>query len=284
MPNLNGGLCSAGAATLHVGDGSVRLDTVRRTTPSLGVSVHGTTYWGSMYGDAAPSGALHIGEYWVGQNCAAGLYTADGLTACADCGPGYYCPGGRDRTVCTNGAIGCPGANETADGMPSAGAPINTPMTQTQVQQYIPPTHIKQWREITCCYALHTGADYQRPETVNDINNACASGAIGPGTYLFVTRYPGGDSSDLINGPDSLSGGPGKSSAYIAVFDRRVEYRSVNGNNIFHHFVDGENFPYESYTMAFPDFDNIWANEIAVNVSGIDTVVSPQSLCVFELK
>ncbi len=291
MPNLNVGFfmlvmlgVGAHGATLHVGDMVLGLDRERRTNPGLAIKFSDTVWWGVLYPGIAPGTTLYVGDRWVGQNCSAGTYSPDGLATCIDCGVGHYCTGEMHRKTCTYGALACPGTHHETDGKLPNGAPINTRMKLADVEKYIPPTYIDQWQEITCCYTLHMDADYRWPETVNDVNNACASGVIGPGTYLFVTRYPGGDSSDLINGSDSLSGGPGKSSAYIAVFDHRVEYRSVNGNNIFHHFVDGAHFPYESYTVAFPDYDNIWANEIAVNVSGIDVTVSPRSLCVFELK
>lgn len=283
----------ARATTLHFGNNSMVLGTKKLTAPALGVTINGITYWGALYDGAAPGTGLRIRtndtDYWLGQNCAAGLYSENGLTACQNCGPGYFCTGGRDRTACTYGAIGCPGANETADGARPAGAPVNTFMNLDDVKKYIPATDISQWRMVSCCREQSPGgvfADWHNPETLNDARAACANGTLGPGTYLFTTQYSYSDGRDTPI--DSIAGGVGNASAFIAVFDHSVGYRSIHGNSLFQHFVDTNNAAYQSWTISTAPTDGNWfVNKNETNVSNIpDSPLysSPYMMCVFELK
>lgn len=285
MPNLNHGL----GAALHYENTSIRLDTVRRTIPALTIGLADGVYYGSLNAGNAPAGALHVGNQWVAQNCAPGTYSVDGLSACTDCGLGHYCTGGMHRAACTYGAIGCPGANETADGARPAGAPINTFMNLDDVKKYIPATDISQWRMVSCCREQSPGgvfADWHNPETLNDARAACANGTLGPGTYLFTTQYSYSDGRDTPI--DSIAGGVGNASAFIAVFDHSVGYRSIHGNSLFQHFVDTNNAAYQSWTISTAPTDGNWfVNKNETNVSNIpDSPLysSPYMMCVFELK
>jgi hypothetical protein len=134
---------------------------------------------------------------------------------------------------------------------------------------------------ISCCFGqtIAGGGDISQ---VNNPANGCATGTIGPGTYLFVERYQNNIYS--AGNIDSVTGEPDMiSSAHIAVFDHPVGYKSMHGAGIFHNFVDANNAVFTSYTMMFPP--GSWtANENNVNISSISDEIGPANLCVYELR
>jgi len=279
------------AATLHYSAYSVPLAASKQTNPSLVVMANGVKNYGPMYTDAAPANALRMNvggtKYWVGAYCVAGTYSATGASACQNCGPGYYCGGNRARTVCTWGACGCNSATNATDSMAPAacGGMLNRLLTLDEVNAYIPPTDISQWRMISCCSTQAPGGvmGSWSSSIVNDINAACANGSIGPGTYLFVQRYsynqyvPAGSI-------DPLSGQPGQSNSYIAVFDHTVGYHSVHGGGIFNNLVDTAHAAFQTYTLAIPIANGWNVTTNRTNVANIASVVGLTQLCVFELK
>jgi len=272
------------AVSLHYGGGAVELGVQRVTQPALVVNRAGTHLFGAMYTGTAPAGALHISydgtEYWVGSGCAPGTYSPDGVASCRECGIGHYCTGGMHRKSCTYGAISCRGANHASDPAAPAGAPINTLMTGTEVAKYIPPTDISQWGLVSMGDTFIPVASIFSPDSVNRPDAACASGTIGPGTYMFLARYP------KENVVDSISGDEGLSNAFIAVFDHPVSYRSIHGIDIFQHFIDTNHAQYENWTLTTGGSVGGWntVNENNTNISNIDATGFFIQLSVFELK
>lgn len=265
--------------SLHAAGKAFQLDAIKRTPHAIGVSVGGAVVYGALYPGTAPGVTMHVRmdeEYWLGQNCPAGQYSENGISACTDCTIGHYCPGGRDKKTCTYGTFSCPGTGATTDGPMPDGAPLNKFMTLDEVNEFVPATDISQWRKISCCASQvsHNG-------DVNDIANACASGDLGPGTYLFVNRYTVSGYKDSLTGEST-----GISNAHIAVFDHTVQYRTVTTMNIFQHFIDTENYPYQSWTitdaMPFREFWKADTNE--TNVSNLTSAVSYNNMCIYELK
>ncbi len=274
---------NAGAHALHVGDTSITLGETKNTSPALAVSVDNKIYWGALFSDNAAANTLRVrfngADYWLGEFCSPGTYAPNGINTCIACGIGHYCTGGHHRASCTYGAISCPGTNHATDPAAPAGAPINTLMTLEQVNEFMPVTDISQWTQISKCNKfIH--ATYAEPESVNNPDNACAHGVIGPGTYLFLSRYP------TPGYTDSISGVPGISQAFIAVFDHPVEYRSVHGNNIFQHFVDTNHAQYETWTLTTGGCVGCWTyvNTNATNISNLADTDFDLQLSVYELK
>ncbi len=289
MPNLNQRLPCAYAATLHYGTHTVPLAPLKQTSPALAINFGGATYFGALFTGAAPTDTLRINiggvKYWLGEFCAPGTYAPADTNTCIACGMGHFCTGGHHRAPCTYGAISCPGINHATDAaLPSgAGGAVNVFMTLDDVNTYIPSTDITQWAKISCCSTWGAGgvwATSEQPDTLNDIRTACVNNIIGPGTYLFVARYP----SDIYGYTDCLSGTPGLSNAFVAVFDHAVGHRIIHGNNVFQHFVDVNNAPYQSWTISTAPVGHWLQNTNQTNVSNIPAQATGLTMCVFELK
>lgn len=287
MPNLNQRLPCAYAATLHYGTHTVQLAPLKQTSPALAINFGGATYFGALFDDAAPTDTLRIQvgatTYWLGEYCAPGTYTPPGTQTCLACGMGHFCTGGHHRAPCTYGAISCPGINHATDAALPAGAVVNVFMTSDDVNTYIPPTDITQWAKISCCSTYAPGgtlADSNIPDSLNNKNTACADGIIGPGTYLFVARYP----TTQFDTSDCMTATPGLSNAFVAVFDHAVGHRIIHGNNVFQHFVDVNNAPYQSWTISTAPVGHWLQNTNQTNVSNIPAQATGLTMCVFELK
>lgn len=281
----------ANAHILHIGNTSVPLSENKNTSPALAVDMDNKIYWGALYTDTAPANTLRIQiddiNYWLGEYCTPGTYAAAGTNACIACGIGHYCTGGHARETCTYGAISCPGTTHSTDAeLPSgADAAINNFMTADQVTQYIPPTDISQWERIMCGSAfVDTNVTSWNPGTINLPYAYSAQGIIGPGTYLFVSRY---NNTNVIGTQDSLEPNKiGMTTIKMAVFNKPVGVRSLHANDIFQFFVDTEHAPYQAYTISSTPIGAWGQNTNTSNVSNIPSVLplSRENLCVFELK
>jgi hypothetical protein len=210
--------------------------------------------------------------------CAPGTYmpaqSAD--YECVDCGLGHYCSGGRHRAVCTGGAIACNGINHTADATTDANR-LNRVLKKDEVVAWIPQTNIGRWGKVSCCGVLKNG------KLVVDMTGIpCATGTIGPGTYLFVERYgerKNQKEKDPIDGKQNYV-----SSAHMAVFDHPVGYQSKHGAAIFFTFVDTNNATYKNERLRFPNSNSWYANKNDQNIPDIQLEIKPQDICVYELK
>jgi hypothetical protein len=155
----------------------------------------------------------------------------------------------------------------------AANGKTNKALTLGEVNDLVPQTAIAQWRKISCCGITGGG-------TWDDVNlpgYGCITGTIGPGTYLFTERYH----NSCTGQTDSTGAGIGCTSAHIAVFDRKVGYKSMHGDDIFYNFVDTNNETFVSWTLRFPVVH--WAeNTNQVNVSGLADGLEV-GLCVYEL-
>ncbi|MBD5400585.1 hypothetical protein HDR61_02470 [bacterium] len=278
-------LCATAARSseLRIGDNVYQLDTQKRTTPALGFYNGEKTVYGALYTGAPPGKTLHVyngNKYWMGQNCVAGAYSSDGLEICRPCTIGHYCPGGRDKITCTNGAFSCREKNLNVEGVSPNGAPLNKFMNIDEVNEFMPATDFSEWKEISCC---GNKVDDGTGGSAN-ISRACAHGTIGPGTYLFVARY----SLTTLTEPDSISGINGtNANAFIAVFDHPVGYASIHWNNVLQHFVDTEHAQYEAYTMSTTPLYAWQVNKNETNVSNLtEWGITENSawMCVFELE
>lgn len=287
MPNLNQRLPCAYAATLHYGTHTVPLAPLKQSSPALAINFGGATYFGALFDDAAPTDTLRINiggvKYWLGEFCAPGTYAPADTNTCIACGMGHFCTGGHHRAPCTYGAISCTGINHATDAALPAGAAVNVFMISDDVNTYIPPTDITQWAKISCCSTYAPGgalADSNIPDSLNNKNTACADGIIGPGTYLFVARYP----TTQFDTSDCMTATPGLSNAFVAVFDHAVGHRIIHGNNVFQHFVDVNNAPYQSWTISTAPVGHWLQNTNQTNVSNIPAQATGLTMCVFELK
>jgi hypothetical protein len=222
------------------------------------------------------AGLLNYGPAIAAKSCCtAGTYSTSGMNPCENCGIGHYCTGGAQRAACTYGAIACTGTSHTYDAaLPSiAQGTVNKVLTKNEVDALIPPTTISQWKRISCCNTQFLGT----PSEINTPNYGCAMGTIGPGTYLFVERYPAGGNIDSITGEEGVS------SAHIVVFDHSVGYKSMHGYDIFNTFVDTNNATFTSYILGLPQ--GSWSDNINnANVSNIGSEIENFNLCVYELK
>ncbi len=279
---------NANAVALHIGDASIPLSNTKNTSPALAVNVRDKIYYGALFSDSPASKTLRIEykgtNYWLGEFCAPGTYAPSGTNTCIACGIGHYCTGGHHRQSCTYGAIGCPGTQHALDGALPDGAPINAFMTLTQVNEFIPVTDADQWKKLSCCSAQHSVATPNNPSELNNIQNACATGTIGPGTYLFSTHY---ELSTWVR-IDSITGNIGSmSNAVIAVFDHPVSYASIHGDNIYQHFIDTEHPTYTEWDISTAPVGG-WTtvNKNDTNISDIINIIgsATYSLCVYELK
>ncbi len=284
---------NANALSLHIGDASVPLSDTKNTSPALAVNVRDKTYYGALFADAPASKTLRIEfkgtDYWLGEFCAPGTYAPSGTNTCIACGVGHYCTGGHHRESCTYGAIGCPGTQNALDGALPDGAPINNLMTLAQVNEFIPVTNADQWQKISCCNAPQWAeAKPSNPSALNNAQYACATGTIGPGTYLFFTHYKSGSLGTVI---DSINGETySMSNAVIAVFDHPVSYASIHGISIFQHFIDTEHPTYTEWdfsTAPVTGWNTVNTNE--TNISNIINIKNSASskwsnLCVYKLK
>lgn len=276
------GVCStASAHVLHIGDKTFQLDAIKRTSPALCVGLADGVFYGTLYSGDAPGPTMHVwrgaSEYWLGQNCVAGKYSETGMSACTDCGVGHYCTGGSHRAACTHGAISCSGTGATTDAPMPASAPVNKFMTLDEVNEFMPVTDFSDWRQISCCSVWISSATSAQPETLNNVSNACASGTIGPGTYLFTMYY----------NASGETGAPSANIYYhavIAVFDHPVAYASIHGNNIYQHFVDTEHSQYTARTISTRPIGSWQVNKNETNITNISDLPEVQNLCVFELK
>lgn len=268
-------------ATLHMGDKLFRLSTHKNTSPALATIIGDQYFYGALYSGPATSDTAHIqygNEYWLGQNCEPGTYSENGTTECINCGIGHYCTGGIHRATCTYGAISC---NNTIHSMdPSENAPLNRFLTLDEVNKFFPVTDFSDWRLLSNC-GEHLGATSDDLTSPNILSKACASGTIGPGAYLFVTRYRGGGVSSFTDCVSDTYGGI--TSAFIAVFNHPVGYASIHGVSIFQHFVDTEHAQYETYTISSSRGWNTNRNE--TNISNlINLPEESRLLAVYELK
>ncbi|MDR1338304.1 MAG: hypothetical protein LBJ73_04745, partial [Rickettsiales bacterium] len=209
--------------------------------------------------------------------CVPGTYMPADSNDCSDCGIGHYCTGGIHRAPCTGGAIACPGENHDVDEL-VVDSLMNRILTFSEVNAYIPATDISQWQKLSGCGTQMPGGE----GAVNNIGAACAYGVIGPGTYMFVQRYP--CSIYVPSGTvDPLTGECGHANIYLAVFDHAVGYRSVHVSGVYKNLVDVDHAPYQAYTMQIPA--GAWTtNTNQTNVSNIIQEVPTTSLYVFELK
>lgn len=278
----------ANAHILHIGNTSVPLSKNKNTSPALAVDMDNKIYWGALYTDTAPANTLRIQiddtNYWLGEYCTPGTYAAAGTNTCIACGIGHYCTGGHARKTCTYGAVSCPGTTHSTDAPPPDGATaaINNFMSQEQVNQYIPPTDISQWKKIMRrIQGMNPNITWYDSDSINIAEENSAAGIIGPGTYLFVSRY-----NNFGDKPDSLeSDKTGVSTTKIAVFSKPVGVRAIHGNNIFQFFVDTEHAPYQAYTISSTPIGGWMQNQNTANVSNIpSTTPLGWELNIFELK
>ncbi|MDR0741698.1 MAG: hypothetical protein LBF28_02905 [Rickettsiales bacterium] len=240
----------------------------------------GKVYYGAL-GETSGQSGLNLSydsrRYVLSEYCAGGTYSANGVSPCVDCGIGYYCTGGNNRKACAGGAIACNGVNHTLDAaLPAAAASsVDKILTMDEINNFVPATNISQWRRLSCCNR-HEGATVNISH-VNDSAFGCATGTIGPGTYLFITRYIGYGTADSLDG-----GNNSVSSVNMMVFDRKVGYKSMHASSVFDNFVDVNNDVFQSYTHKIPG--GSWnANQNISNVSDIVSEVG-YNICVYELK
>jgi hypothetical protein len=208
--------------------------------------------------------------------CNPGTYLRSYSEACVNCGIGHYCQGGSHRSSCTGGAIACNGVNHTADVLADSSL-VNRVLTMSEVEENIPDTDITQWKRLSCC--AHGSGDLS---TINTPGTGCAHGSIGPGTYLFVSRYVTAVGA-AVDKLDSLDGSENVSSVYIGIFDHAVGYKTIHANNVFNNFVDTENAEFVSYTIKIP-VDPWYRNENVSNISNIPSEVGAYNICVYELR
>jgi hypothetical protein len=208
--------------------------------------------------------------------------TGLGSVSCESCTIGHYCPvESNDKLVCTYGALACKDTKyATNAALPAdANGKTNKVLTLGEVNDLVPQTAIAQWRKISCC-GTHGGSG-SNWSTVNT-SSGCATGTIGPGTYLFIEKYH--PVSICEEKDDSTGAGKGCTSAHIAVFDRKVGYKSMHGSGLFHNFVDTNNETFKSWTLSFPTTSNFAENTNQVNVSGLAAGLNfTINLCVYEL-
>ncbi len=277
---------NAWAHFLHIDDLSFALNKNKTTRPALAISIDGTTFYGALYTGTAPDKTLHINHgdsYWLGQNCKAGTYSDTGVSQCRNCTIGHYCPGGIAHIACTYGAISCPGTNYSTDPTMPSGAPINQLMTMDEVNKFIPVTDYSDWKEISCCASQNNNATASNPASLNNAQNACTHGTIGPGTYLFVARYV--SASLLTTNTDSVNGNEKSiTNASIAIFDHTVSYASIHGNSIYQHFIDTEHTTYTEYTFSTAPVGGWLINQNNTNILNLTEIPAKFLLCVYELK
>ncbi|MDE6477971.1 MAG: hypothetical protein K2L94_01850 [Alphaproteobacteria bacterium] len=289
MPNLNQRLPCAYAATLHYGTHTVPLTPLKQTSPALAINFGGATYFGALFDDAAPTDTLRINiggvKYWLGEFCTPGTYAPADTNTCIACGMGHFCTGGHHRAPCTYGAISCPGINHATDAALPSGATINKFLTLDDVNRFIPTTDISDWRKISCCVKHFPEASPSNPDTLNNVQYACATNTIGPGTYLFLTHY---NNAKWVDRTDCITQDPGSmSNAVIAVFDHPVSYASIHGYSIFQHFIDIDHPTYTKWTYSTAPTNGSWstANANETNVTNLASILDVVlTLCVYELK
>lgn len=265
---------NAHASFIHIDDRSFKMDTQKRSSPAIATKINGMIMYGALYSGTAPGKTVFVqygNKYWLGQNCAPGTYSHDGIEQCEQCGTGHYCFGLMHRSPCTHGAISCPGDTHASDADAPDNAPINRLMTLDEVNTLIPETNFNQWRQLSCCSEFKGNVSTD----LNNVNNACSTGTIGPGTYLFTTRYT------HTGYVDSITGTTGIASAFIVVFDHPVSYASIHGVNIYQHFIDTNHATYTEYTFSTAPISSWILNKNETNIQNLAPLEF--SLCVYEL-
>lgn len=277
---------SANAHTLHFDTKSFQLDTQKHTSPALATIIGEQKFYGALYPGTAPASTMHLqygSEYWLGQNCKPGTYSDDGLSACTDCGIEHYCTGGMHRARCKYGAIACPDITHSTD--TSENSPINKFLSLNEVYQFVPETDSSAWHQISCCNTQYPAVSPSNSDALNNPDNACATGTIGPGAYLFMAYYPHSNKTDCISGAKNTF-----SNAYIILFDHPVSYASIHGNNVFQHFIDTEHPNYTKWTISSTPLSQWGRNENQTNILNIINLInslddkSNSALCVYELE
>jgi hypothetical protein len=222
--------------------------------------------------------------------CVPGTYFSSDSGTCIDCGLGYYCTGGGARTVCTYGAIGCPGQNHASNPSMPAGVFDNV-LTLAQVTEYMPPTDISQWRRVTVDYISGSLCGLRKSPSgdwcnnylteVNLPENGCA-GTIGPGTYLFVLRWMETQNPGWY---DDLG------RQYYAWDYRMIVLTKPTGYKIFRTcntqdiYLDTNNAAFTSYTIRATHYYNCYSQTCTApaNVAGL-TSVADLAISIYELK
>jgi hypothetical protein len=122
-------------------------------------------------------------------------------------------------------------------------------------------------------YAKDT-PDYQ------NVLTGCATGTIGPGTYLFVVRHT---SPGL--GPDSFTGAANAiSNTRIIVFDHPVSYKSIHINASLWNWIDLDHTTFTTASYHVP-LGNYAKNGVYSNISGFPgNTTTGAVLHVYELK
>jgi hypothetical protein len=276
-----------GATLKYSGGGSVPLTAIKQTTPSLVILMNGTKHYGAMISGTAPSDAIKINKdgttYWIGSYCAPGKYSATGTSACQDCGIGYYCEGGNySRAACTYGSVSCNGINHAFDPpLPGEAPPMNKELTLAQVNQWIPATSFSQWKKISGC------SNFQEPGysagPVTGFQNSaygCATGTIGPGTYLFITRtsFCNSGGSDIFSGISRDT-----TAVRIIIFDHAVSYKIIHVNNSFYPWIDLDHDIFTSHSFAVPSA-GYCSNNNYTNISGLPGDTTVPNMYIYELK
>ncbi|MDR2412601.1 MAG: hypothetical protein LBD50_00115 [Rickettsiales bacterium] len=272
------------ATILHYGAYSSTLTEDKKTTPSLNVSFSGKTYFGALGIASGGRSGLNLSygsnQYVLGEYCAEGTYSANGVSPCADCAAGHYCMGGIHRAPCDYGIFSCPGANHAHNPSLPAGAvgKTNRILTLAEVNTAgIPATDISQWGMVSCCAERSSDEEYPNTDFVN-VLPGCAEGGIGPGVYLFFDRTGNFcyGSTDLFSNQANMA-----SSVYIAIFDRAVSYRTMHVPNYFNNWLDLDHDVFTDWDIKVPE--NFCKNDNQTNISNLGTV--PQrNICVYRLK
>jgi len=268
------------AVALYYGSQSTALFPDKKSTPALAVNKSGTIYYGYLATGNA-SGKININYSGNTYNltappaCSPGTYSADGFIPCIDCGLGHYCAGGMQRAACTGGAIGCNGTKHAAD----VPAPTfaNRELTLAEVTANVPSTNFSQWKKLSSC-ASGSGPIYGQPGHP-DTNIPCATGTIGPGTYLFMVRYSytGFAGTTDIFGSDST-----RSNVRILIFDHPVSYKTFTVTDSFWNWVDLNHTTFTNYSFQVPQ-GSYYQNNNYTNVSGMPGSINIFSMSVFEL-
>ena len=276
---------------LHYGEKSEPLFSDRKSTPALIVQIEEVLHYGYLT-PGVVSGKLIIekspGERYsltVPPSCAPGTYSDDSYIPCQPCGIGHYCTGGNNRQACTWGACGCTGTNHTTDNMSPSGCAgiLNREMTLAEVNTYIPVTDMSQWKMLSGCSVMNQSMPCTLPEGGMNTYDGCATGTIGPGTYLFIeTGY-----FNCTGVVDIFNGESGKNTnVRMMIFDRPVSYKTLLGCNSVYNWVDLDHTVFTSYSFRVPGGGGQYgycSNNNYTNITGLPGE-AVANLYVFELK
>jgi hypothetical protein len=146
------------------------------------------------------------------------------------------------------------------------GVPANSLLTLSQVNQYVAPTDVSQWKRIACSRRSASGISLSDP---NSINNATGfvTGTIGPGIYFLISNNKTETTTQNLSN--------------IVVFDHAVGYKIMHNSTweVFHVFIDTDNAVFQRYNLT----NASWSIANYTNVSNIVSG-TPAEICIYELK